>query len=141
VHLAIVRRRVGDDAPGAIELLESAVAGMEDVLGATHHFTLTGLAELATSLWTVGRFDRARGADERALQGLEDLLGRVHPHSLACAANLAGDLAALGEAQAGGDLLAETMVSYADALPDDHIDVIDLREGRRVVLDLEPVPL
>lgn len=141
VNLAVVRRRIGGDAPGAVRLLEAALEGMEAMLGPTHHFTLTGLTELATSLWTVEQFDRARDVGDRALQGLTEVLGPSHPHTLACAANLAVDLAAVGEDEASQDLLARTMASYALVLPDDHIDVVDARRGRRIALDMEPVPL
>ena len=141
VNLAIVRRRIGGDAPGAVRLLEDALEGMQTMLGPTHHFTLTGMTELATSLWTVERFDRAREVGERALEGLTEVLGPTHPHTLACAANLAIDLKVLGEEQASRDLLQQTMERYATVLPDDHIDVVDARRSRRVALDMEPVPL
>lgn len=141
VNLAIVRRRIGGDAPGAVRILEAALRGMQTTLGDTHHFTLTGMTELATSLSTVGQSDRAREVGDRAYRGLTEALGHTHPHTLACASNLAIDLASLGEENESRQLLDATMEAYAEVLPDDHIDVVDARNGRRVALDMEPLAL
>jgi tetratricopeptide (TPR) repeat protein len=141
MNLAIVRRRIGDEA-GAREGLERALAGLEERLGATHHYTLSCMTALATSLAATDDLAKARDMGQSALDGLRSQVGEDHPHTLACGSNLALDLAALGETDAAAELAADVLRRYqALALPDDHLDVQDARERKRIALDFEPPPL
>jgi tetratricopeptide (TPR) repeat protein len=141
VNLAIVRRRVGGDAPGAVQILRGALASLSVGLGDRHHYTLTCMTELATSLSSVGETEEARNIGEASLQGLRAQIGEDHPHTLATASNLAVDLRTLGEVDAADALAGDTIARYEAILPADHLDVLDARQGERIALDLEPVPL
>lgn len=141
VNLGIVRRRIGGDPAGATQILQEALIGMRRLLGDRHHYTLTCMTELATCLSTIDETAAAREVGQQAYDGLVDLLGPDHPHTLACGSNLAIDLRALGETEAGRRLGAEVAARYRALLPADHFDVRDAERGRRIALDLEPVPL
>lgn len=141
LNLAIVRRRIGGDAPGAIRILERSLAGLSRTLGEKHHYTLTCMTELATSLATEEETDRAYETGQTALAGLREVLGHNHPHTLACASNLAIDMHALGQIEAGRKLIDDTLARYGEILPSNHIDVADATNGKRIALDIEPVPL
>ena len=141
VNLAIVRRRIGGDAVGAARILREALASLRSGLGDRHHYTLTCMTELATSLSTTGATEEARDVGAEALEGLRAQIGEDHPHTLACASNLAADLRTLGATEAGDALAADTITRYRAILPADHLDVLDAAQGKRIALDLEPVPL
>jgi hypothetical protein len=142
VNLAIVRRRIGGDAPGATELLEEALAGLRATLGERHHYTLTCMTELATCLATTGDVERARDVGRQAFSGLRTSLGPDHPHTLACQANLSIDVRALGDTAGADELAGEAARRYQAILPADHLDVLDAQnDEKRIALDLEPVPL
>jgi len=141
MNLAIVRRRVGDEE-GARQRLEHALAGLERRLGDKHHYTLSSMTALATSLSATDDVPAARTLGQRALEGLRQSVGDDHPHTLACGSNLALDLADLGETQAAEDLAADMIRRYESLnLPDDHVDVRDAQERKRISLDFEPLPL
>lgn len=141
LDLAIVRRRIGGDAPAAVEILERTLASMRERLGDTHHYTLTCLTELATSLASLRQIERTRALGEEALAGLRERLGPDHPHTLACASNLSIDLRTLGEADEAESLVGDTLERYGQTLPADHPDVRDALAGKRIALDIEPTPL
>jgi tetratricopeptide (TPR) repeat protein len=139
LNLAIVRRRANPES--ARELLENALEGLRLKLTGGHHYTLTCMTALATSMADTGDLDEARRLGEEALTGLRNLLGLDHPHTLACASNLAIDLRALGKVQTSEELAKDTVARYRRVLSDDHFDVTDAMEGQRIALDFEPPAL
>jgi tetratricopeptide (TPR) repeat protein len=141
MNLAIVRRRIGDEV-SARERLEAALAGLERRLGNSHHYTLSCMTALATSLAMTDDLPAARKLGQRALEGLRRQVGEDHPHTLACGSNLALDLEALGETDTALKLVTDVLRRYETLdLPDDHVDVRDARERKRIALDFEPTPL
>lgn len=147
VNVAIVRRRSIDEEPPAedpaeaVARLRGALAGLDRRFGEHHHYTLTCMTELATSLADAGELDEAQEVGRRALIGLRDNIGSDHPHSLACQSNLAIDLRALGDNGAANEFSHDAVERYRQALEEDHPDVRDALAGKRIALDLEPVPL
>jgi tetratricopeptide (TPR) repeat protein len=137
LNLAIVRLRRGDER-GARQRLEEALAGLEGRLGDQHHYTLTCMTALATALAATGNVEQARSYGERAYKGLRVRMGPDHPHTLACGSNLALDLAALGEPEAAEAMASDVIARYRQVLPDDHLDVRDATDRKRIALDFEP---
>jgi tetratricopeptide (TPR) repeat protein len=139
-NLALLKRVTGD-APGARELDEYALNGLDARLGRDHHYSLTVAMNLATDLAELGLPQKARALGEDTLPRLQALLGEDHPQALGCAANLALDRIAAGDIAAGEELQKEALERYRQTLPNDHPDAVVALEYRRLDPDFDPPPI
>ncbi|WP_329254793.1 FxSxx-COOH system tetratricopeptide repeat protein [Actinoallomurus sp. NBC_01490] len=139
-NLALLHRLSGDAREGG-RLNESVLAALDATLGRDHHFSLTVAANLAGDLAALGDVAAAARLGREILPRLRTLLGETHPMTLACAANLSADLTELGETDEGETLREATLRVYAQRLGPDHPAVQSARQGRRLDLDFDPLPI
>ena len=80
---------LGDNFAQAVEYGQDLVTDSEQMLGRTHHDTLTARNHLATAYRAAGRLDEAIPLCERTLADAEQVLGPTHPDTLIARNNLA----------------------------------------------------
>ena len=93
-------------------------------LGEEHPDTLTAMANLAESLWSLGDAEAARELQEQTLEARRRTLGEEHPQTLTAMANLALSLWALGDAEAARELLEKTLEVRRRAVGEEHPDTL-----------------
>ena len=67
------------------------------MLGKEHLDTLTSVNNLASDLWSQGRYEEAEALDRRVLNRREKVIGKEHPDTLTSVSNLVSDLRAQGK--------------------------------------------
>ena len=80
---------LGDNYGQAVEYGQDLVADSEQMLGRTHHDTLTARNHLADAYRAAGRLDEAIPLCERTLADAEQALGPAHPKTMIARNNLA----------------------------------------------------
>ena len=80
---------LGDNLAQAIEYGQDLVTDSEQMLGRTHHDTLTARNHLATAYRAAGSLDEAIPLCERTMADAERVLGPTHPDTLIARNNLA----------------------------------------------------
>jgi hypothetical protein len=78
---------------------------------------------------------------EATLAQARTTIGEHHPEYLACGANLSLDLHACGQVDAARELREETLSQFRHTLGDDnHPDIEDIVQGRRLYCVVDPPP-
>ncbi|MFC5819493.1 FxSxx-COOH system tetratricopeptide repeat protein [Nonomuraea harbinensis] len=139
-NLALLMRLAGEHAK-AHDLHEFIVTRLSELLGPTHHYTLTAVLGLAGDRAALGKLDRAVDTGERALDELRRLLGPDHPMTLGCMANLALDLSELGRADDARAMRAEALEGIRRRLGDGHPAHQAVVNGGRLDFDFDPPPI
>jgi tetratricopeptide (TPR) repeat protein len=88
---------LGDNFAQAVEYGQDLVTDSEQMLGRTHHDTLTARNHLATAYRAAGHVDEAILLCERTLADAEQVLGPTHPDTLIARNNLARVYRAAGQ--------------------------------------------
>jgi tetratricopeptide (TPR) repeat protein len=88
---------LGDNFAQAVEYGQDLVTDSEQMLGRTHHDTLTVRNHLATAYRAAGHLDEAIPLCERTLADAEQVLGPTHPDTLIARNNLARVYRAAGQ--------------------------------------------
>jgi hypothetical protein len=113
---------------------------MSDNLGTKHGYALCALNGLAIDLAMSGDRARARETFDEALRISKESRGPRHPYTLACAVNAAVAASSDGAEGAGATVLGQAVAGLADALGDEHPEVIAARAGTWAECDIEPPP-
>jgi hypothetical protein len=122
------------DARNGYHLAHRLYRHRQDELGPDDPGTLSAARTLATVLWALGHYDKARELDEDTLARRRRVLGEDHPSTLASALGLANDLRALGEHQAARELDEDTLARRRRVLGEDHPDT--LAAANNLAIDL-----
>jgi hypothetical protein len=139
---AIVLRRAGDYGR-AKELDEVALFGIRSVrsLGSTHPYAVCAAINLSNDLAAERKYRAAYDLLSDTLPVARTVLGEDHPEALACAANLSLDMRGLGMLDDARKLQDDTLGRLRRALnSDDHPDIVDTIQGRRLYCVVDPPP-
>ena len=101
-------------------LLHQQLYGFRRTLGEEHPSTLTAMANLASSLRTLGNAKAARELEEQTLEVSRRTLGEEHPSTLTAMVNLASSLRTLGDAKAARELLEQALEVRRRTLGEEH---------------------
>jgi tetratricopeptide (TPR) repeat protein len=133
--------RQNDEPASALDLLNSAIAGLEGTIGPAHPLTLNAVAALVNVLTDMDDSAEAVARGESALAGFQDSLGLDHPDTLGCAANVAAALTACGRDGEAAVLSADTAERFSRTLGNDHPRTLSSRTGGQFDPDFTPLPL
>ncbi|KAI2937959.1 hypothetical protein CBS147321_7489 [Aspergillus niger] len=92
-------------------------------LGEDHPFTLTSMANLASTFWNQGRWEKAQQLKMQVMETRRIKLGEDHPDTLTSMVNLAFSWKSSGQHAAALDLLKVSLAKQKQVLGLDHPDV------------------
>ena len=117
---------------------EELLPQFREFLGPRHPFTLSSIANRATSLSYMGDHNTAREQSQIAYDLSVAVRGQDNPLTLACACNLGLDLIAVGNEQAGSELADKSVRRLGELLDPSSQVITDLQAGQRYEFDIEP---